>query len=428
MIRVSKNLKNLADTCMAFLLSTALIALAQSPSLAAQWCVAPTGNAGGQGSKEAPWDLASAFAGQHDVAPGDTVWISAGTYRHPDRKLGSPGYVVRLAGQEGKPIHVRARPGERVTIDGGVTVQQPASYLWLRDLEIIVSENFSMSRKLSEPGSHPKSYNRPWGGLNIHGGKGCKYINLVIHHNAQGVSFWKGATDSELYGCVVYDNGWQAPDRGHGHAIYTQNKDGVKVISNCILTGGFGYTMHAYGSSRAYVDNYLVEENVCYNGGRFLIGGGRPSRGIRVRKNYTHGLDVQLGYSAPHNEDCEVRDNVIVNGSLDIKNYRKVEKRGNLVLARQDPRPPDSPVRIEFLPNRYDPHRAHLVIYNWARKGRLKIQLSPSFFKPGDRYRLLQPRDFFGKPVVAGVFDGKSVLVPAQGEFTALVVLRQPAP
>ena len=59
-------------------------------------------------------------------------------------------------------------------------------------------------------------------------------------------------------------------DRGHGHCIYTQNEQGVKTISNCIMSCRYDgtYTMHAYGSQRAYVDNFLVEENVWYDKGR----------------------------------------------------------------------------------------------------------------------------------------------------------------
>ena len=192
--------------------------------------------------------------GRQKIAPGDTLWLLGGTYKHPNRQRGNLGYNVRLAGRADQPIHVRAARGQRVTIDGGLAVQPPSAYLWIWDLELLVSENLTQSRRFEESGSHPTSYDRPHGGLNIYAGTGCKYINLVIHDNAQGVSFWSGATDSELHGCIIYDNGWDAPDRGHGHAIYTQNEKGVKTISDCIMTGGYGYTMHAYGSSRAFVD------------------------------------------------------------------------------------------------------------------------------------------------------------------------------
>jgi len=389
--------------------------------------VATDGKRDAEGTINSPWDLESALSGSQKLEPGDTVWIMGGTYKHPDRKLGSPGYIVRLAGEAGQPIHVRAARGQRVTIDGGLTVQSPSTWLWIRDLEILVSENFSMSRRVEEPGSHPQSYNRPWGGLNIHAGEGCKYINLVIHDNAQGISFWSSATDSEVHGCIIYDNGWDAPDRGHGHAVYTQNQNGVKTISDCIMTGGYSYTMHAYGSSRAYVDNYLVEGNICYDGGTFLIGGGRPSRNIRVFENYLYGINMQIGYSAPYNEDCEVRDNIVVRGGLDIKNYRKVVDEGNVVLARDDPRPAEPELRVELRPNRYDPNRANVAIFNWARKPGVELAPEP-FLRPGDGYRLLDPRDFFGQPVLAGTFDGAPIRVPMESEFGAFVLVKLPGP
>jgi hypothetical protein len=393
---------------------------------AAEWYAAPGGKPDGQGTKDAPWDPESALSGRQKVEPGDTLWLLAGTYKHPDRKLGSAGFVVRLAGQKDRPIVVRALPGERVTIDGGLSVQEPATWLWIRDLEILVSENFTMSRAVDDPGSSPASYNRPWGGLNVHAGEGCKYINLVIHDNAQGISWWKGSTQSEVYGCIIYDNGWKAPDRGHGHAIYTQNQDGTKTVSDCIMTGGYGYTLHAYGSSQAYVDNYLVEGNICYDAGTFLIGGGRPSHNIRAVGNYLFNVNMQIGYAAPYNEDCTLRDNLIVGGGLQINKYKSVVNEGNLVLGKNDPRPKDPNLRIILRPNRYDPNRANLAVFNWATKPTVGVVLEP-FLKAGDAYRLMNPREFFGKPVVSGTFDGKPIRVPVEGEFAAFVVLKEPA-
>jgi hypothetical protein len=180
--------------------------------------------------------------------------------------------------------------------------------------------------------------------------------------------------------------------------------------------------MHAYGSSRAYVDNYLVEGNVCYHGGSFLIGGGRPSRHIRVLNNCLHGIGMRIGYSAPENEDCEIRDNVIVDGELQINRYRKVVNEGNLVLGRNDPRPDDAQARLVLRPNRYDRGRAHLAVFNWAKKPGVHLEPKP-FLGVGQKYRLMNPRDFFGRPVVSGTFDGGAIRVPVDGEFAAFVLL-----
>lgn len=393
------------------------------PAYAAEWYAAPNGTADGAGTKAAPWDLESALSGRQKIAPGDTLWLLPGTYKHPNRRPGSQGYEVRLAGTQEKPIHVRGMTGMRVTLDGGLTVAAPSDYLWVRDLEILTSENFTMSRQLSEPGSHPQSYNRPWGGLNVHAGRECKFVNLVIHDNAQGISLWSSATDTELYGCIIYDNGWKAPDRGHGHAIYTQNQTGTKTISECIMTGGYGYTMHAYGSARAYVDNYLIQGNICYDGGPFLVGGGRASRNIRVLENYLYRVPMQIGYSAPYNEDCEVCENLIVRAGLTINNFRKVVKHGNLIVQAGKPAPFD--LRGVFRANRYDPGRFHLAVFNPARQPHAVMPVG-GLLKPGDRYRLMDPRDFYGEPVAEGTVHEPHITVPTKGEFAAFVLLKKP--
>jgi hypothetical protein len=406
--------------CISCSAAAAIFAAGQA-ARAADWFAA-AGSADAKGTRESPWDLASALAGRQKLSPGDTLWIRGGTYRHPDRGQGSPGFVVRLAGREGQPIHVRAEPGKRVTIDGGLTVEAPATWIEIRDLEILVSENLSMSRTFPDPGSSPKSYDRPWGGLNVHSGQGCRYVNLVIHDNAQGISFWVGATDSQVSGCILYDNGWKAPDRGHGHAIYTQNKDGVKTIEDCIMTGGYSYTLHAYGSPRAYVDNYLVRNNVCYNAGRFLVGGGRPSHNIRVIGNWLYNVTMQIGYAASYNEDCEVSGNVIVGGDLEIVRYRNAVNRDNRVIGRGGPRPA-GPAQVVVQPCRLDPDRGNVVIFNWAKQAGVAVDPA-ALLRPGDSFRLMNPREFYGKPVLAGTYTGRPLAVPVEGEFAAYVLLK----
>ena len=397
-----------------------VLALALAPAsiaAAAEWFVGPEGKPSNAGTQAAPWDIASALDGKQKVAPGDTLYLLQGTYRRRPKEQ----FDVRLIGTEEKPIHVRPAPGARATIDGGLAVQAPSAHVWLRDLEILVSE--PTPAEPVGPGSHPEGFTRPWGGLNMFGGKSCKYINLVIHDCRQGISCWKGETDCEIYGCIITNNGWLATDRGHGHCIYTQNQDGVKTISNCILTCRYPgtYTMHAYGSSRAFVDHYLVTENIAYGLGPFLIGGGKPSRGIRVLRNSLHDVSMQIGYNAPHNEDCEVRDNVIVNGDLAITRYRKVVNEGNRILKKGEKRPRDT--KAILLPNKYDPQRAHLVIYNLAGASVVKATVDP-FLKPRQVYRLVDPKNFYGKPLVEARCNARTITVPVKGEFGAFVVLK----
>ena len=381
--------------------------------------MATNGTAAGQGTMESPWDITAAFGGKASIAAGDTVWLHGGTYKYRS-EVGSMGFPVKLAGRDGAPVHLRAWPGERVTIDGGLNVQPPATHLWIWDLEILVSE--PRPEKPVPPDPTYRNVNRPWGGLNVYSGTGCKFINLVIHNNSQGMSWWLGSTESEVHGCIFYDNGWAGTDRGHGHAIYTQNDAGVKAITDCIFTGGFGYTLHAYGSSRAYVNNYLAEGNVAYHAGTFLIGGGRPSHGIRVFTNFLYGANLQLGYSAPTNEDCIVRGNLIVNGSLSVNRFGRVVNEDNLVFTKSAPRP--TRPRVVLRPNKYDPRRAHLAVFNWEKRASVAVDLS-AFLQAGERFRLLNPRDFFGQPVLSATLSSQPVSVPVEGEFAAFVVLKE---
>lgn len=396
-------------------LASAWLLFVALPVGGAEHHVGPQGTPDGQGTKEAPWDIVSALGGKQKVAAGDTIWIAAGTYKKA-QEAGGLGYPVHLAGTKAAPIQVRALPGQRATIDGGLVVQEPSTHLWLRDLEILVSE--PTPDKPADAGARPK---RPWGGLSVYSGTGCKFINLVIHDNCQGVSWWIGSTDSELYGCLISNNGWPGKDRGHGHAVYTQNKDGTKVIADCIMTGGHGFSMHAYGSGKAYVDNFLAEGNIVYDAGRFLIGGGRPSHHIRSLHNYLYKVDMQIGYGA-RNDDCEVRDNLIANGTLDIQKYDKVVNEGNVIVARDAPRPKENQVVLRI--NKYDPQRANLAVFNWEKKPEVAVDTG-AFLKAGERYRLLNPCDFYGKPVAAGTAEGKTLRVPVAGEFGAFVLINE---
>ena len=172
---------------------------------AGNWYVGPEGKPTNPGTKQAPWDIASALEGKQKVAAGDTIYLLKGTYRRRPKEK----FVVRLVGTGEKPIHIRPVAGARATIDGGLEIHKPSAHVWIWELEIIVGE--PRPKKPVSAGSHPEDLNRPWGGLNMHGGNNCKYINLVIHDTNQGISCWKDEIDCEIYGCLITTTAGLAP-------------------------------------------------------------------------------------------------------------------------------------------------------------------------------------------------------------------------
>ncbi|HET6385639.1 MAG TPA: right-handed parallel beta-helix repeat-containing protein [Armatimonadota bacterium] len=413
--------------------ATALAGLSLRPALAAQWYVAPDGTPAGQGTPTAPWDLTSALAGQRPIAPGDTLWVRGGLYQRPYVDVGY-GYPVQLVGTAAAPILIRAFPGEHVLIDGGLNILPPSTDVWFQDLDVFVSE--PRPPQPVPPDPTYDNVNRPFGGISVNTGSGFKFIDLAVHDNNEGINFWNGAHDSDIYGCVIYDNGWQGTDRGHGHAIYTQNSVGTKTISDCIMTGGYGYTIHAYGSPAATIANYRIEGNMVYRANTFLVGGESPARNITVRNNYLdlvlpnyYFASMQIGYplsllGSPTpfaNGSCDVENNIIDYGTLSIANFQQPIALNNLVVNPFTSRPRGTTVILR--PNQYDPNRANLGVYHWSGRPNPKVDVS-GFLHPGDRYRLMLPTRTFGCPVETGIYRGKPIRVPELGEFTAYVMLR----
>jgi hypothetical protein len=191
--------------------------------------------------------------------------------------------------------------------------------------------------------------------------------------------------------------------------------------------------MHAFGSSRAPIADFLIEQNIAYNGGTFLVGSNGPDRDIRVISNYLYSAQLQVGYnvSVPYtNQNGVVRGNIVVGGVLEIARYATVIDENNLVIGAKAARP-DKQISI-LLPNQYDPKRAHVAVYNLkvGRDGKALenavVEVDANgFLKSGQRYRLMDPADFYGKPVYSGRCGKKTLQVPVKGEFAAYVLFAE---
>jgi parallel beta-helix repeat protein len=317
-----------------------------------EFYVAPNGTPGGNGSLQKPWDLATALAHPAGVRPGATIWVRGGSYGS-----GATMFRSKLAGTAAAPIVVREYPGERAMINGGLQIgccdkdphPEQGAYIWFWGLEIastIPDRTGNAASDSDLASSVLVNAVDSWA-------PGTKLINLVIHDARQGIGIWQEARDSEVYGNLIYNNGFQASDRGHGHGIYLQNDDGTKLISDNIIFNQFGAGIHAYGSSHANVRNVTVDGNIVFNNGgisqkaqhddNILFASGTGLENIVVQNNYTyHTPSGDIGYSRvgwqfdAANKTVMVRNNYWIGGDLGImlNRWTAANFTGNTVYSK----------------------------------------------------------------------------------------------
>jgi hypothetical protein len=223
------------------------------------WWVSPDGSPWGKGTIEQPWDIQTALSQPAGVEPGDVIWVQGGVYR--------PAGALRstLQGSAARPIVVRAEPGGRAVLDfvgsaDPVCLHVQGAHTWYWGLEIM---NSSVARWGDAVGNEGD----PRGtGILSEGGPGTKFIHLRIHDVGTSL-FESQASGLEIYGCLLFNSYWVAPDRSHGPGMYIRNQPAWprKRIENCIVFQHGRQGLQGFGS--VPFANFDVVRNVWFNNG-----------------------------------------------------------------------------------------------------------------------------------------------------------------
>ena len=103
--------------------------------------------------------------------------------------------------------------------------------------------------------------------------------------------------------------------------------------------------------------------------------------------------------------------------AYDFPGWQKVTGLGTTGVASRGSGaagdPPTTP-RVFVRPNKYEPGRATIVVYNWGRQPAVPVDVS-SVVRVGARYELRNVQDLFGAPVLTGVYAGGRIEIPMQG-------------
>ncbi len=431
-----RKIGNLAFLLILTAILSCLPGLQSANLLAAEYHVRPDGSPSGNGSRSRPWDLATALSQPRAVRPGDILWLHGGTYRGAFRS--------KLTGTLQKPIVVRQAPGEKAVIDGGDShgdflLYVGGAYAWYWGFEVTSSDP---NRVSGQTGSWPSDIGRGEAIFTVQedaGAKGCKFINLVVHDARQGFSFWKEAVDAELYGCLIYHNGWCAPDRTHGHGIYSQNETGTKRIVDNIVLDDFNHGIQIYGSSSAALNNYVIEGNVIAGHPKernVLIGGGRQVQNLVFKNNFVFdkldAVAVDIGWNPRDGagaKDVVFEQNYLVgrtqlwdvsNGTVSgntfighVDGIRSSQYPGNNYLDS-----PPSANAVFVRPNAYEAGRANVIVYNWEGKSTVDVDLG-AVLHSGERFTVRDAQNYGADPVVSGTYNG-AVRIPIPAHGTAM--------
>ena len=417
--------------------------------------IAPDGSAEGDGTEGDPWDIVTAFSHPSSVSPGSTLLLRGGEYMIEEELVSS------LQGQASNPITVKQYPGERATIDCKVlSEKQPgadclvleSSHVWYWGFEIT---NSTLVRWVDETGSASNPRGR---GINSKAGPGTKLINLIVHDVGTSI-FESQPSGIEINGLIVYNSGWDAPDRPHGHGLYIRNKADwpAKLIKNNFIFHHYQLALHGFGSSGNPFNNFIFKNNVFFNNG--ISSEGFAANTLYGNSDYDHTNNLfnsnfsyispeegvsstasnQFGYTGGCDE-ITLTDNVFMNGPLNrsslfircdnpiiegnILQGKTRLRNNNQIINREEFRtafpnntyysdvgmPDPSGVWVYDFPNEYEPKKVHIVVYNWEGADEIEFDAG-GYLETGDSFVVRNVQNYFGEPVVSGVYCN-SISIP----------------
>lgn len=313
---------------------------------------------------------------------GGTVVIKEGTY------IGT--FTSWMQGTATLPITVRAETGKRVIIDGALTINGQHT-VW-EGLEVMYSGWSSRVSAFGVPSPSDIPLSKS---MNIN----ADYTTIrrcIIHDLATVGSFAAAALwDSN----IIYHIGWDAPDRGHGHALYMQNSGAECLVKRNVFSNCYGWGLHAY-TQGGHIDDITATDNTCYNAGvpadsganNILIGGYTVAQRPKLQRNCTYGASGgnNVGYDAGAT-DVVLTDNYAPDG-ITLVNCTFAEQSGNVSA-------PQSDNYIVVLPTDYG---GIITIYNWSGYDHVTVNVS-TVLAAGALCRLHNSQDYYGDVATGNV-------------------------
>jgi len=454
------------------------------------WFAAPTGSSGGDGSRR-PWDLQTALqGGAGKVQPGDTVWLRGGTYTSAtpiySTLAGSASAPVVVRQYPGERAILDARGATSPTSRGDFfTVQGNYSQFW--GFEVTDSDpNRSVNTRpnlIVVNASHIKLVN-----LIVHdGGIGFYTFSEPLDIEIYGCLAYNNGWQESVFGNGhgIYAKSSSGPVYLRENILFNQFGYGIHIFT---IAGPDGLTnIHAEGN--VSFNNGSVDTDPANSpNANILFGGSVAVRNGTLVDNMTYfspnvGVhSLLIGFGTTANQDLTVRNNYAVGGLLllEVGRWQSFTMTDNSLFGAvsdmiwlrdstvsgfqlannryyRDPSAdawgyintdygfeawrqrtglgatdrtvtsdPAEP-KVFLRPNRYEPGRANVIIYNWSRQAAVPVDLS-GIVGVGNRYEVRNVQDPCGAPVLSGTYGGGPVDVPMTGVTPVAPIGGSPSP
>lgn len=465
--------------------------LVAAPALGTEYHVGPNGvSTSPCTANVAPWCNKS-FAQNPGSKPDDIIWMHEGVYQYPVMS-GTERYW-RGNGTVGHPLTIRAYVAPGTFIADRVTIQADGSHgagtcaapldvnnyatmfvsghdtiYW--GLEVTASNN--ANRVSACPGSAPPDLNygdaiKMLTNIGITHSN-IAFVNCIIHDARQGIVPQNGvggdsANGLTLDGDLIYYNGHSAPDRGHGHGIYSQmQQTDSATYRNTILERNACNGWQGFGSSDVYNNNITFDRNIMMGnsdipevgGGchEFISSGTNPAFNQTFTLNFFGsgvggaGGDVFLGQSnwlTTCGVPCITGDvftgNYLFTGfsTLNITHPAGITIGGAGALANKiiynsfsgwttadhplntfsTPKSAYAGATVyQVNPSTYEPGRGTMWIHcpTCTAGATVAVDLSP-VLAVNDTYQIRYSLDYYGTPIKTGTYAGGTVAIPMDG-------------
>jgi hypothetical protein len=448
--------------------------------------VAPNGTSQSDGSATSPWNLATALSGADGkVKPGDVIWLRGGVYAGDFRSdltgtVTEPIIVRRYPGERAT-IQGRLRTYGSFTMYWGFEIRQAdAMATDMPTLEIYTPGGRYVNLVIHDAGENGISFRTPSGVSEIHGciifnngndegldhgiyGSSeaeieAKWVtdNVLFNNIASGVQIFGDDShpmmrNVHIVGNISFNNSSIATSAkggeeninigGHGNAL--ENffiRDNLLYFSpnvssgHNLVAGQQSTSDPARNISVTIADNYVVGgqtmfslqawEQATVRGNTFLPGGG-TQRIVRLRAHGTLGLGGVTWNTNTHYRDPAMTAWRYGSSDETWPDFRAATGLGatdNVTAAA-----PPSTTKIVLRPNRYEPGRANIGIYNPAGDATVSVDVS-AVLQNGDRYELRNVQDIFGPPLLSGTYSGGPLVLPMAGVTPPAAMGRGTAP